>query len=296
MAQVDTNGIQIEYETFGKPSSRPLLLIMGYSYQLISWDEEFCKQIAQRGHYVIRFDNRDVGLSTKIDEGGIPDIKKTFKAMMMGEEVHLPYTLEDMADDTVGLLDALAIEKAHICGLSMGGMIAQIIAINYPQRVLSLIPIYSNMGDPEDPRPKPEVIELLTLPFPEERGAYIEHNVKLLRAIAGSGFTFDEKWHREIAAQSYDRSFCPQGAVRQYAAVLTQKNRKSALASISVPTLVVHGSDDPLVPVECGRNTAAAISGAELKIIDGMGHESPHSGAWQQIIEAIADHTHKIDT
>ena len=296
MAQVDTNGIQIEYDTFGEPGSQPLLLIMGFAGQLIFWDEELCKEIAQRGHYVIRFDNRDVGLSTKIDEAGVPDIMKTIEALMMGEAVHPPYTIEDMADDAVGLLDALAIEKAHICGMSMGGMIAQTIAVNYPQRVLSFISIYSNMGDPEDPGPKPEAFELLTTPFPEEREASIEHAMKLFHAIAGPGFPFDEEWHRKIVTQAFDRAFYPQGPARQLIAILTQKNRRPALASVSVPTLVVHGTDDPLVPVECGRNTAAAIPGAELMIIDGMGHDIPHSGAWPQIIEAIVDHMHKVDT
>lgn len=296
MAQVDSNGIQIEYETFGEPSSRPLLLIMGFAGQLILWDEELCKQIAQRGHYVIRYDNRDVGLSTKIDDAGVPDIMKIIETLMMGEPVHPPYTIEDMADDAVGLLDALSIGKAHICGMSMGGMIAQTIAVNYPQRVSSLISIYSNMGDPEDPQPQPEAFELLTTPFPDEREASIEHAMKLFHTITGPGFPFDEEWHRKIAAQAFDRAFYPQGPVRQLAAILTQKNRRPALASVSVPTLVVHGADDPLVPVECGKNTAAAIPGAELMIIDGMGHDIPHSGAWPKIVDAIANHTNKVDT
>jgi pimeloyl-ACP methyl ester carboxylesterase len=296
MAQVDSNGIQIEYETFGEPGSRPLLLIMGFAGQLIIWDEELCKQIAQRGYYVIRFDNRDVGLSTKIDDAGVPDIMKTIEALMKGEPVNPPYTIEDMADDAIGLLNALAIDKAHICGMSMGGLIAQTLAVNYPQRVLSLISIYSNMGDPEDPQPKPEAFEFLTTPFPEEREANIEHAMKLFHTITGPGFPFDEEWHRNIAAQAFDRAFYPQGPARHLVAILSQKNRRPALASVSVPTLVVHGTDDPMVPVECGKNTAAAIPGAELMIIDGMGHDIPHSGAWPQIVDAIVDHTHKIDT
>jgi pimeloyl-ACP methyl ester carboxylesterase len=296
MAQADSNGIQIEYETFGEPGSQPLLLIMGVAGQLILWDEELCRKIAQRGHYVIRFDNRDVGLSTKMDDAGVPDIMKTIEALMMGEAVHPPYTIEDMADDAVGLLDALDIEKAHICGMSMGGMIAQTIAVNYPQRVSSLISIYSNMGDPEDPQPKPEAFELLTTPFPEEREACIEHTMKLFHTITGPGFPFDEEWHRNIAAKAFDRAFYPQGPARQFVAILTQKNRRPALASTSIPTLVVHGTDDPLVPVECGKNTAAAIPGAELMIIDGMGHDIPHSGAWSQIVDAIVDHTRKVGT
>ena len=294
MAKAEANGIQIEYETFGDPSSSPLLLIIGFASQLIFWDEKLCEQLAQKGHYVIRFDNRDVGISSKIEEAGIPNVMKIFEAIMRGEPVTPPYTIEDMADDAIGLLDALGIEKAHICGMSMGGMIGQTIAINYPQRTLSLISIYSRMGDSEDPQPKPEAFEVLTTPPPETRDENIEHALKVFKVLAGPGFSFDEKWHRKIAAQAYDRAYYPQGAARQLAAVLTQKNRKPALSSISIPTLVVHGADDPLVQVECGRNTAATIPDAELLIIEGMGHDLPHDGAWPQIIDAIVDHTHKI--
>ena len=296
MAQVDANGIQIEYETFGKPDSPALLLIIGLAGQLIDWDEKLCKQIAQRGHYVIRFDNRDAGLSTKIDDAGVPDIMKTIEALMTGEPVNPPYTIEDMADDAAGLLDALAIEKAHICGMSMGGMIAQTIALNYPERVLSLISIYSNTGDPEEPQPEPETMEVLLTPPPAQREAYIEFGIKLFNTISGPGFPYDREWLRNHVAQQYDRSFCPQGAARQLVAILAQKNRKPALASLSTPTLVIHGTDDPLVRVECGKNTAAAIPGARLMIIDGMGHDLPHGGAWPQIIDAIVDHTHKVDS
>jgi pimeloyl-ACP methyl ester carboxylesterase len=296
MAQVDTNGIQIEYETFGEPESPALLLIIGLSGQLTAWDEKLCEQLAQQGHYVIRFDNRDIGLSSKIEEAGVPDIMKTIEAQMKGETINPPYTIEDMADDAVGLLDALGIEKAHICGMSMGGMIAQTIAINYPKRVLSLISIYSRTGDPEEPQPKPEAMEFLLTPSPEEREAFIEFRMKLLNTISGPGFPYDQEWLREDSAQSYDRSYCPQGVARQLVAILAQKNRKPALGSLSTPTLVIHGSDDPLVRVECGKNTAAAIPGAKLMIIDGMGHDLPHGGAWPQIIDAIVNHTHKVGT
>jgi len=183
MAQVDANGIQIEYETFGGPDSPALLLIIGLAGQLIDWDEKLCQQLAQQGHYVIRFDNRDAGLSSKIEEAGVPDIMQTIEAQMKGETINPPYTIEDMADDAVGLLDALGIEKAHICGMSMGGMIAQTIAINYPKRVLSLISIYSGTGDPEEPQPKPEAMEFLLTPPPEEREEYIEHGKTLFHDL-----------------------------------------------------------------------------------------------------------------
>jgi len=249
MPNVSANNIQIEYEAFGDPNSPPLLLINGFGSQLIFWDEELCGQLAQSGLYVIRFDNRDVGLSSKLEEAGLPKLG----ALLRGESIDIPYTIEDMADDAVGLLDALGIEKAHICGVSMGGMIAQAVAINHPQHVLSLISIYSTTGNPELPPPTPEAME------------------------------------------AYDRAFYLEGAARQFAAIFTQKNRKPALALVSVPTLVIHGIDDPLVSVEGGKDTAEAIPGSELILIDGMGHDLPHvGGAWPQIIDAIVDHAQKV--
>jgi pimeloyl-ACP methyl ester carboxylesterase len=296
MAQVDSNGIQIEYETFGEPASPALLLIIGLGGQLTFWDEKLCQKLAQQGKYVIRFDNRDAGLSTKIEEAGVPDIMQTIEALMKGETINPPYSIEDMADDAVGLLDALGIEKAHICGMSMGGMIAQTIAINYPKRVLSLISIYSKTGDPEEPQPKPEAMEFLLTPPPEERAAYIEHGIRVFSIISGPGFPYDKEWLRNFVAHSYDRVFYPEGTARQLVAIMAQKNRRPALKSLSTPTLVIHGADDPLVNVEGGRNTAGDIPGAKLMIIDGMGHDMPHGGAWPQIIDAIVDHTQKVDS
>jgi pimeloyl-ACP methyl ester carboxylesterase len=295
MPNVMANGIQIEYETYGEPTSQPLLLIIGLAVQSFYWDEQMCKRLAESGLYVIRFDNRDVGLSSKLEEAGIPDIMKAIETLMRGGKIEPPYTIEDMADDAVGLLDAIGIEKAHICGMSMGGMIAQGVAIRHPGRVLSLISIYSKTGNPDLPQPKPEVMELLLTPPPGERAAFIEHDLKIFRAITGPGFSFDEEYHRKMAAQAYDRAFYPQGVARQLMAIMAQGNRKPALASVSVPTLVVHGADDPLVPVECGKDTAEAVPGAELMIIDGMGHDLPSGkGAWPQIIDAIIAHTRKV--
>jgi pimeloyl-ACP methyl ester carboxylesterase len=293
MSRVTANGIQIEYETFGNPSGRPLLLIIGLGGQMIQWDDDLCQDLAKRGHYVIRFDNRDVGLSTKFDEAGVPNLVETFGRIMQGETVKPPYTLDDMADDAVGLLDALGIRKAHICGMSMGGMIAQTIAIRHLSRVLSLISIYSTTGNPEVPQPKPEVIGLLITPPPAEREAFTEHMLGLFKTIAGPAFAVDEKWTRKIMAESYDRCYYPQGMARQLVAILTHGNRGPALASVKVPTLVVHGTSDPLVPVEGGKDTAKAIPGAQLMLIEGMGHDLPHSGAWPRIVEAIAAHTLK---
>ncbi len=286
MSRAASNGIHIEYETVGDPRARPLLLIGGLADQLIVWDDDFCRDLSERGHYVIRFDSRDTGLSTKFDHEGVPDLG----ALARGEETP-PYTLEDMADDAVGLLDALAIRKAHICGASMGGMIAQTIAIRHPSRVLSLISIYSTTGNRTLPPPKPEMMERLRAPAPTERKAYIEHMLALFRAMAGRGFPFDEAWTRMIVARAYDRSFSPQGTVRQIAAVMTQADRKKDLAFVTVPTLVIHGTDDPVVPMEAGKDTAEAIPGAQLMLIEGMGHDLPHGGAWPRIVEAISLHT-----
>jgi len=291
MSKVTANGIQIEYETFGNPSGRPLLLIIGLGGQLIFWDEALCRDLAGRGHYVIRFDNRDAGLSTKFDKAGVPNIVEILGKMMRGQKIGAPYTLDDMADDAAGLLDALGIQRAHICGMSMGGMIAQTMAIRHPSRLLSLISIYSTTGNPELPQAKPEVMGLLIAPPPKEREAFSKHMVGLFKAISGPGFPVDEEWTGKILGRSYERCFYPQGMMRQLVAILAHGNRKPALASVKVPTLVIHGTEDPLVPVEGGKDTAQAIPGAQLMLIEGMGHDLPHGGAWPSIVEAVAAHT-----
>ncbi|MCJ7773224.1 MAG: alpha/beta fold hydrolase, partial [Desulfobacterales bacterium] len=234
------------------------------------------------------------GLSTKFDIAGIPDILEAFTDAAQGKKIKAAYTLDDMADDAVGLLDALGIEKAHGCGMSMGGMIAQTIAIRHPKRLLSLTSIYSTTGNPDLPPPTPEATKVLVTPPPEDREAYIEYMVKLFKTIAGPGFPFDEQWHQEAARRRYDRCFYPQGVGRQIMAVLAHGSRKAALASVQVPTLIIHGTDDPLVRVECGKDTAEAIPGAQLMIIEGMGHDLPHDGAWPQIIEAVILHTKNL--
>jgi len=293
MPKATANGIQIEYDTFGNPSDRPLLLVIGLGGQMIQWDSDLCRDLARRGHFVIRFDNRDAGLSTHFDAAGIPNFAKIFEKILGGEKIEAPYTLDDMADDTAGLLDALNIPKAHVCGMSMGGMIAQALAIRHPSRVLSLTSIYSTTGNPSLPQTKPEVLSLLITPPPLEREANIEHMLGVFKTFAGPGFAFDEPWTRRILAEGYDRCFYPQGAARQLVAIVAHGNRKPALASVKVPTLVVHGTADPLVPVEGGKDTAQAIPGAELMLIEGMGHDLPHGGAWPRIVEAITAHTSK---
>jgi pimeloyl-ACP methyl ester carboxylesterase len=297
MPNVKANGIQIEYETFGDSSSTPLLLIMGLGFQMIRWDEELCEELVNRGYYVIRFDNRDVGLSTKFEMHDHYKYMKIITALERGEKVEVHYTLDDMADDAIGLLDAIGVDKVHVCGLSMGGMIAQTMAIRYPSRVRSLISIMSSTGNPELPRAKPEAMDAVLTPPPKGREEAIEHLVKAQRTLAGSSLPFDEERMRTMEERSYDRCFYLKGIARQLLAILSHGSRKSALKSVRVPTLVIHGSDDPLVPVEAGIDTAEAVPGAELLIIDGMGHTAPLPRvALPRILDAIEEITHRADS
>jgi len=295
MPNITAHGIQIEYDTFGEKSGRPILLIIGLGCQLILWSEEFCQQLVNSGHYVIRFDNRDAGLSTKIEEAGVPDLMEAMSKVMQREKIEAPYTFDDMADDSVGLLDALGIETAHICGMSMGGAIAQTVAINHPSRVLSLIPIYGPTGNSKLPQPKPEILGLLMTPPPLERKPFIEQSITVFRAFAGSGYEFEESWLRDMTGRGFDRTFYPQGMARQFLAGLAHGNRSRRLKAVTAPTLVIHGDEDPIVPVENGRDAAESIPGAELMVIKGMGHDMPYRGAWGQIAEAIAEHTRKVE-
>jgi len=290
MPHVTANGIQIEYDTFGDSSFPALLLIAGNGAQMILWDVEFCELLAKTGLFVIRFDNRDSGLSTKFDGAGIPDIMATIKAYMEGKPVESAYSLDDMAEDSVGLLDALGIEKVHICGISMGGLVAQVISYRHPKHVLSLTSIMSSTGNPDLPKGKPDAIAAVVAPAPEEREAYVEHNVNIWRRIWSPGFPFEERRVRTVIEKSYDRSYYPQGIARQYTAILASGDRRPLLSSIKIPALVIHGADDPLIPVEGGKDTARVIPGASLLIINGMGHDMP-KGVWAEIVDAISNHT-----
>jgi len=294
MPHVTANGIQIEYETFGYRFFPALLLIAGCGAQMILWDVEFCELLAETGLFVIRFDNRDAGLSTKFDEAGIPDMKAAIKAVMEGKTVESAYSLDDMADDSVGLLDALGIEKAHICGVSMGGMIAQVISYRHPKHVLILTSIMSTTGNPDLPQGKPDAIAAAVAPAPEEREAYVEHYVNIWRRIWSPGFPFEEKRVRAFMEKSHDRSYYPQGMARQNTAILAGGDRRPSLSSIQIPTLVIHGGHDPLIPVEGGKDTARVIPGAGLLIINGMGHDMP-KGVWAEIGTAISQHTKQAD-
>ncbi|MFW9895574.1 MAG: alpha/beta fold hydrolase [Candidatus Thorarchaeota archaeon] len=291
MPKAQTNNIEIEYETFGDPSSRPLLLVMGMEAQMIYWPEEILKTLVNRGFYVIIFDNRDVGLSTKFKEFDSINATELYPKLMMGEDVDVPYTLDDMADDAVGLLDHLNIDKAHICGVSMGGMIVQIIAIRHPTRVLTLTSIMSATGDLKF-SPTPEFQQKAYVPIPTEREANIEVQIYQERLRYGT-FPFDEERAREYYTKSYDRSYNPKSAERHMLAVVAAGNIKSRLKSIKVPTLVIHGKEDPLVPKEGGIDAADGITGAELLLIDGMGHSLPPE-VIPQIIDAIIANANKV--
>jgi pimeloyl-ACP methyl ester carboxylesterase len=285
------NHIEIEYETIGDPISKPLLLIAGLGSQMLAWSDEMCEILVKFGFFVIRFDNRDVGLSTKFESGGIPDMMEISAAYTRGEIPKIPYTLEDMADDAISVLDALNIKKAHICGASMGGMIAQIIAYRHPSRVLSLAVIMSTTGDPELPPSKPEILMQFFAPVPSEREAYIEERVKRDRLINGT-FPYNENQSREYRTIEYDRSYYPDGIARQLAAMSVPGNIKPFISDIKAPTIVIHGSEDPFNLIEAGKDIATIIPGAELLIIDGMGHSFPRE-IIPRIIEALVVNSKK---
>lgn len=278
-----TNGIEVFYDTFGDPEDPPLLLVMGLATQMTGWDEDFCLAFVDRGFFVIRFDNRDVGLSTKISHRG--DLLTGIMAAAGGMPVDAPYLLSDMAGDTVGLLDHLGVERAHVVGASMGGMIAQTVAIEHPERVLSLTSMMSTTGEVEVGQPTPEVTMQLLTQRPADRGAAIEAAIQTLRVI-GSTEHFDEDRARRLATEAYHRSFHPSGLYRQLLAILASGSRAEGLRNLDVPTLVIHGDADPLITPSGGHRTAELVPGAELVIIEGMGHELPPA-LWPQIVEAI---------
>jgi pimeloyl-ACP methyl ester carboxylesterase len=276
------NGLEIEYESFGDPSATPLLLVMGLSYQMIEWDDELCALIARRGFWVTRFDNRDSGLSSKLDHLGPPDL--------MGLLAHTaapPYTLDDMAGDAVGVLDAMGAGAAHVVGVSMGGMIAQLIAINYPERVLSLTSIMATVGGPNVVQAEPAVAAILLAPPGTTREERVEHSLSNRRVIFGTGMPFDAQRARQKAERAVDRSFSPDGSLRQLAAILAAPDRRPALGRLTIPTLVIHGENDPLVPPDNGRQTAAALPASLLIMIPAMGHALP-AQVWSLVVDAIA--------
>ncbi len=288
-AIVKVKGVELAYDTFGDSNDPPMLLIMGLGEQMIRWDVRFCQGLAAAGFWVIRFDNRDVGNSTKFEAAGVPNVLALLMGGQAPDAMSVPYKLMDMAQDAVGLLDALSIESAHVVGISMGGMIAQSVAIHFPERVRTLTSIMSSTGNPDLPQPKPEAVMILQQTPPNNRTEYIEFTVQRQHILSGPKYPIDEAYVRELAGRKFDRSFYPQGITRQLAAILASGSRQEALKKVKVPTLVIHGDADPLMPVEGGKDTAAAIPGAKLKIIEGLGHDIPVNAA-PQILEAIIQH------
>lgn len=277
MPQVQANGISLEYESFGAANDPAVVLIMGLGAQLTRWTIPFCEKLAARGYRVIRFDNRDVGRSTHLHDAPVPSLTETLSARMTGTSIEVPYTLSDMAADTVGLLDALHIDKAHIVGASMGGMIAQLVAADYPERTLSLTSMMSTSGNPALPPPTPEAAAVLMTrsPDPANQEAYLSHGVKSLRTLSSPGYPFDTDATRQRLLTDLDRGYNPQGYARQIAAVVASSDRRAKLRTITAPTMILHGADDPLVAVAAGRDTAESIPNAELRILSGMGHDIP---------------------
>jgi len=296
MPIASANSIKLFYDEFGNRSAPAILLITGFGAQMIEWPETFCEGLGKRGFRVIRFDNRDVGLSTKLDGGTPVDVAAAFARATSGQPIEAPYVLEDMARDAIGLLDALGIERAHVVGASMGGMIAQIIAAEYKERVRSLVSIMSTSGDPNLPDGKPEAMALLAapLPPPEARQARIEFGVKVYQTIGSPGYPTPEAMLRAKVTRAVERSSYIAGRPRQLVAVVADGSRVERLKRIVAPTLVIHGADDPLMPIEHGKDTARNIPGAKLMIEPGMGHDLPEA-LIPTLVEAIAAHCHAAD-
>jgi pimeloyl-ACP methyl ester carboxylesterase len=277
-----SNGIELEYETFGDPSNPAMLLVMGLGIQMLGWHETFCNMLAERGFFVIRYDNRDVGLSSKIEGGPAPDLMQ----LLAGDSSAASYTLDDMADDAAGLLDALDIDRAHVIGVSMGGMIGQTFAIRHPDRLLSLTSIMSTTGDPAVGQPRPDVMMSLVTPAPEDRDGFIEFQVNFFRLVGSPEYPMPEEELRGLIGRSYDRMNYPEGFVRQLTGILASGDRTAALANVTAPTLVIHGEADPLIQPDGGEATAKAIPGAKLVKIPGMGHDLPPQ-LWQRFVDEI---------
>jgi pimeloyl-ACP methyl ester carboxylesterase len=286
-----TNGIDLCYEIFGDTDAEPMLLIMGLGAQMIHWDDDFCRQLAARGFRVIRFDNRDIGKSSRLSGGKRLSPVELLKLRFLKIPVAAPYKLRDMAGDTIGLMDVLGIKSAHLVGASMGGMIAQEIAISFPQRVRSLTSIMSTTGNPKDPPPTREAAKVLLAPPPATREEYFERYAQTWKVLRAGSFPEDEARDRARAELNFERGLNPAGVGRQLRAVLASGSRKERLRAVTAPTLVIHGTIDPLVRPEAGKDTAASIPGAKLLMIEGMGHALPIR-MWPQIIDAIDKHAH----
>ncbi|RKT02615.1 pimeloyl-ACP methyl ester carboxylesterase [Streptomyces sp. 3211.6] len=279
---VGPSGIEVAYERLGDPQAPPVLLVMGLALQMYGWPDGFCAELTGRGMQVIRFDNRDCGLSSHFHDAPVPDLQ----AAQRGDLSSVSYDLSDMAADTVGLLDALGLASAHVVGLSLGGAIGQLMAIGYPDRVRSLTSLMSTTGAPGVGQPDPGVLGVLAGPPPANREEAIERTVRAVRVMGSPGFPCDEAAERERATRAFDRDYDPLGVARQALASLASGDRTALLAGVRVPTLVIHGNDDPVCDVSGGRATAAAVPDAELAVFEGMGHDLPRE-LWPEIASRI---------
>lgn len=293
MPSLNANGIRIAFDTAGDPKAVPLLLISGLGLQLTSWPDEFVEGLVDLGFYVIRYDNRDTGLSTKFEHAGTPSLGLAWLKSLVHWPIRPPYSLEDMADDAVGVLSALGVARAHVVGMSMGGMIGQLMAAKYPSRVLSLTSIMSSSGRRGLPGPTPEVKRMMmSRPKPgADVDAIVEQAVRLLQAIASPTYPTPEKLLRRRVARALRRNCCPGGVVRQILAVAASGDRTPQLRTIVAPTLVIHGAADPMVPLACGIDTAQAIPNARLEVIEGMGHDLP-TQLLERLLALIDAHAH----
>jgi pimeloyl-ACP methyl ester carboxylesterase len=287
------NGIDICYEIFGDADAEPMLMIMGLGAQMIHWDDDFCRGLAARGFRVIRFDNRDIGKSGKLTGGKRLTAIEMLKLRFLKIPVAAPYKIRDMAEDVIGLMDVLGIKSAHLVGASMGGMIAQEIAISFPQRVRSLTSIMSTTGNPKDPPPTREAMAIVMAPPTTTREEYLARFAQTWKVLRVGSFPQDEALDRARAERTFERGLNPAGVGRQLRAILASGSRKERLRAVKAPTLVIHGTVDPLVRPEAGKDTAASIPGAKLLMIEGMGHAIPIP-MWPQIIDAIDKFAHGV--
>lgn len=278
MTFIKANGIDLAWDGFGDRANETILLISGLGTQRIRWRAAFCMALAARGYRVLRFDNRDAGGSTHFSASAPPDFAALASALAAGRRPDVPYTLEDMAADAIGLLDALGVARAHVVGRSMGGMIAQILASDHPDRVLSLTSIMSSTGNPALPQAAPEVLAMMMRPAPDpacDPEGFLAPRLAFARRIAGPAWPFDEGAHRALLLEEARRSHDPAGTARQIAAMAAAGDRRARLATIVAPALVLHGTDDPLIPPACGQDTALSIPGAIYRPVTGMGHDLP---------------------
>lgn len=289
MPIIKANGIELAHDSFGDEAGEAILLIAGLGTQMIRWTAPFCEALAARGYHVIRFDNRDAGYSTHFYDRAPPDFGALAAALAAGQPLQVPYTLHDMAGDAIGLLDALSISRAHVVGRSMGGMIAQIMASEYPGRVLSLTSIMSSTGNPALPQASADVMSMMVRPAHDpssDLAGFLAHGIAFARRIAGTGYPFDEEAHRALVLEEVGRAYDPVGTGRQIAAMAVTGDRRSWLTTITAPTLVAHGADDPLILPACGKDTADSIPNAKFLLLEGMGHDLPPS-LYQTIATAI---------